>query len=108
MPPGFYQVGRCAQIERTVADPSGDQARVLKHPNPHHEVISVFDQMNAAVIEIHINDNLGILLGIYGNGAAQEQLTKGHRNIDPQSSRRTELRITELVEKGVKLVIAPE
>ena len=108
MPPGFYQVGRCAQIERTVADPSGDQARVLKHPDPHHKVISVFDQMNAAVIEIHINDNLGISFGIHGNGAAQEQLAKGHRNIDPQSSRRAELRVTELVEKAVELVITPE
>ena len=64
--------------------------------------------MDAPVVKIHIDDNLGIPPGIDGDGAAQEQLAKGHRNIDPQPSGWDELRVTELVQKRVEFIVTSE
>ena len=77
-----------AQIEWAVPDTGRNQAGILEHADPNNKVEPLFDQMDAAVLEIDINHHIGIGQRIFGNGLAQKQLAKGHRHIQPQPAGR--------------------
>ena len=72
----FGKGGCCAQMDRAIANAPRIQPRILQHTDPHHQIISFFNQMHALVIEIHIDDDIWIAGGIVGDWLVQEHLAK--------------------------------